>query len=206
VSVITESMIKTGRKAKGDGHLRRAEILQAAEKLFVEQGYQGATIRRIAQEVGLSSTALYMHFRDKNEILAEICGNTFAQLLAANLEIERLPLPPIERARKMLEAYVRFALDNPNAYLVVFERALEVEPDKLSCLGEDVAAPFHAALEAYAETTPLRCSAEEATQICWAACHGMVSLMINNSRIEWAGGREALVSGMIDTLVSGLRA
>src|SRR5688500_7353296 len=64
---------KSARKAKGDGHLRRAEILEAAERIFVAEGYEGATIRKIADEVGVSSTALYMHFQDKGCILLEIC-------------------------------------------------------------------------------------------------------------------------------------
>ncbi|PZQ45154.1 MAG: TetR/AcrR family transcriptional regulator, partial [Phenylobacterium zucineum] len=52
---------RSARKPKGEGHARRAEILAAAERIFVEVGYEGATIRKIAEEVGLSSTALYMH-------------------------------------------------------------------------------------------------------------------------------------------------
>ena len=57
---------RSARKAKGDGHLRRAEILEAAERIFIAEGYEGATIRKIADEVGVSSTALYMHFQDKS--------------------------------------------------------------------------------------------------------------------------------------------
>ena len=64
---------RSARKPKGEGHVRRAEILAAAERIFVEHGYEGATIRKIADEVGLSSTALYMHFADKSEMLHEIC-------------------------------------------------------------------------------------------------------------------------------------
>ncbi|MCX8498704.1 MAG: helix-turn-helix domain containing protein, partial [Caulobacteraceae bacterium] len=67
-AIVTKSN-KSARKPKGDGHLRRAEILAAAERIFVAEGYDGATIRRIADEVGVSSTALYMHFKDKAEIL-----------------------------------------------------------------------------------------------------------------------------------------
>ena len=44
---------RSGRKAKGDGHQRRSEILQAAERIFLTSGYEGATIRRIADEVGI---------------------------------------------------------------------------------------------------------------------------------------------------------
>src|SRR6201990_3081852 len=72
---------RSARKPKGDGHLRRAEILEAAERIFVAEGYEGATIRKIADEVGVSSTALYMHFRDKDEILLEICSGAMGRLL-----------------------------------------------------------------------------------------------------------------------------
>ena len=74
---------KSARKAKGDGHLRRDEILEAAERIFVAEGYEGATIRKIADEVGVSSTALYMHFRDKDEILHEICLGALQAAAAA---------------------------------------------------------------------------------------------------------------------------
>ena len=62
-------------------------ILEAAERTFVAEGYEGATIRKIADEVGVSSTALYMHFQDKGCILLEICERTLRLLLERNGEI-----------------------------------------------------------------------------------------------------------------------
>src|SRR3954462_14894654 len=94
---------KTARKAKGDGHLRRAEILEAAERIFVAEGYEGATIRKIADEVGVSSTALYMHFQDKACILHEIVQGVLSQLLARNTEFAALKLDPVVRTRMMLD-------------------------------------------------------------------------------------------------------
>ena len=72
---------RSARKPKGGGHERRGEILVVAAKIFNSLGYEGATIWRIAEEVGLSSTALYMHFRDKDEILVEICEGAMEALL-----------------------------------------------------------------------------------------------------------------------------
>ena len=100
--------------------MRRAEILHAAEAIFVRDGYEGATIRKIADEVGVSSTALYMHFRDKDEILIEICETAIATMLANNTEISRRPIDAVNRVRLMMEAYMVFGLANPNAYRLVF--------------------------------------------------------------------------------------
>jgi AcrR family transcriptional regulator len=91
---------RSARKPKGGGHERRGEILVAAAKIFNSLGYDGATIRRIAEEVGLSSTALYMHFRDKDEILVEICEGAMEQLLDLGGEIASRPLPPRRRRRR----------------------------------------------------------------------------------------------------------
>ena len=60
---------RSARKAKGDGHLRRVEILEAAERIFVADGYDGATIRKIADEVGVVlDRALYALPRQGHEI------------------------------------------------------------------------------------------------------------------------------------------
>lgn len=91
-----ERPARSARKAKGEGHARRGEILQAAERLFVDCGYEGATIRKIADEVGVSSTALYMHFRDKSEILLEICEAGFADL---KQDLALVPEVHVERGR-----------------------------------------------------------------------------------------------------------
>ncbi|MBP6545350.1 MAG: helix-turn-helix transcriptional regulator, partial [Phenylobacterium sp.] len=92
---------RSARKPKGDGHLRRAEILEAAERIFVAEGYEGATIRKIADEVGVSSTALYMHFPDKGGILLEICERTIIQLLERNAAIAARPLDAVTRVKEM---------------------------------------------------------------------------------------------------------
>ena len=65
---------KSPRKPKGSGHLRRSEILDVAQKIFAEEGYEGATVRKIAEKVGVSSTAIYLHFPDKRAMLLEIAA------------------------------------------------------------------------------------------------------------------------------------
>ncbi len=120
---------KSARKAKGDGHLRRAEILRAAERIFVAEGYEGATIRKIADEVGVSSTALYMHFRTRTRSCWRFAIGRWANCWPATQHLDARPGDPVDRVRGMLEAYVRFALENPNAYRLMFcAAAMEHSP------------------------------------------------------------------------------
>ena len=199
---------RSARKAKGDGHLRRAEILSAAERIFVAHGYEGATIRKIADEVGVSSTALYMHFRDKDQILLEICSSAMEELLANNRLISAKPIDPVSRVRMMLEAYVAFALHHPNAYRLVFcgtpgMDALRRQHATMQ-LGTDCLEKFASVIREVAAQGRLRVGDPTTVhQVLWAACHGMITLMLTKPDIEWAPPAE-LTGVMLDGLLHGL--
>lgn len=208
MSAILNEPRKSARKAKGDGHLRRAEILRAAERLFVAQGYEAATIRKIADEVGVSSTALYMHFQDKDQILLEICTGAIAELLAINRQISAMPIDSITRVRMMLESYVRFALRNPNAYRLVFCASPAADSVKRQHatmqLGTECLDRFASAVREIAAEGRLRTGDPRTVhQALWAACHGMVSLMMTKPDLDWAEP-EDLMAVMLDGLLHGL--
>ena len=200
--------VKSARKAKGDGHLRRAEILHAAERIFVRDGYQGATIRKIADEVGVSSTALYMHFRDKDEILLEICEGAIAALLASNTEIAGRPIDAVSRVRLMLDAYMRFGLDNPNTYQLAFcapqVEAVKGRADSVEDLAHRCYQTFKGAVADIAAEGRLRVGdVSSAAQTLWCACHGLVALRIGRPGVEWEPD-DTLISVLLDSLFQGL--
>ena len=199
---------KSARKAKGDGHLRRAEILQAAERIFVADGYEGATIRKIADEVGVSSTALYMHFADKDRILLEICDRAMGQLMEINRQIAQRPIDAVSRVRAMLEAYVAFATANPNAYRLVFcASSLADSAHRQHAtmeLGRQCFERFSGVVREIAADGRLRIGdAESAAQTLWAACHGLIVLRMAKPDFDWAPP-EALTRVMIEGLLFGL--
>ncbi len=198
---------RSHRKPKGEGHVRRGEILEAAERIFVEYGYEGATIRKIADEVGVSSTALYMHFRDKSEILLEICQNAFEKLMAKDLQVEARKEPPAQKVRHMLEAYMEFGLANPNAYRLVFltrpQEATEGAQTVAQKLGRQVFDRFEKVLEELHASGQLKIDPVVAAQTLWAGCHGIVALIITKPYFDWAD-RKVLTRSMLDALFEGL--
>jgi AcrR family transcriptional regulator len=208
VTVELVKTVKSARKAKGDGHMRRAEILHAAERIFVRDGYQGATIRKIADEVGVSSTALYMHFRDKDEILLEICEGAIAALLASNTELAGRPIDAVSRVRLMLEAYMRFGLENPNTYQLAFCSPQVESMQGKAQAAEDLAhrcyQTFKGAVAAIGAEGRLRVGdVDSASQTLWCACHGLVALRVGRPNVEWVAD-DALMSVLLDSLFQGL--
>ena len=205
--LVEQKPIRSARKAKGDGHSRRVEILHAAERIFVAEGYEGATIRKIADEVGVSSTALYMHFHDKDEILHEIGVAAMQALLDCNSTIAARPDDAVTRVRLMLEAYVRLGLEHPNAYRLVFcaaprsERSVRSATAEIGSLCYD---RYVGVVREIAASGRLRIADPDcAAQALWAACHGLVALMITRDSVDWAPAEE-LTSAVIGGLLRGL--
>jgi AcrR family transcriptional regulator len=198
---------RSHRKPKGEGHSRRGEILAAAERIFVEHGYEGATIRKIADEVGLSSTALYMHFPDKGAILQEICRNAFSVLTAAAASLSTGSAPPEVRLRAMIEAYAQFGFDQPNAYrLIYLTRPVEAREGAQTLSQELGAVVFSAFGDLVEETVAagrMEGDARAIAQSIWAAAHGVVSLMITKPYFPWVE-RDRLVKTTLDAVFDGL--
>lgn len=200
--------VRSARKAKGDGYLRRAEILEAAERIFVTCGYEGATIRKIADEVGLSSTALYMHFEDKSDIIVEICRDSISALMQQNRALVERDMDPVARLRDMLAGYMRFALGNTNAYQLVFcDRRNDISVDKmheLSRLSREGYDLYLGALVKIAAAGRLKSDdTEAAAQVSWAAAHGLAALLITRKEFDWRD--EAILTPMmVDMVCAGL--
>jgi AcrR family transcriptional regulator len=199
---------RSARKARGTGHLRRGEILDAAERIFIAEGYEGATIRKIADEVGVSPTALYIHFPDKATILGEIGKRTLQQLLARNRELAAQPLDAPTRVRAMLEAYMRWGLAHPNAYQLVYSAPRPLSAEMWSADTVDLSLQCY---EVFADVVReigaqgrLRVGdAETAAQAFWMGCHGVVGLICARPNFRWADS-EDLIATTLEALMRGL--
>lgn len=205
--VSTTPSSRSNRKPKGEGHVRRAEILAAAERIFVEQGYDGATIRKIADEVGLSSTALYMHFSDKGEILNEICRTTFEELTQRQRAFVTDDGPPLTRLRGIAESYVAFGFQHPNAYRLAYMTPTVETRHGAEMVAQQAGADLFGTAVAVVEDAVaagvMRGEPRVLAQVVWASVHGLVSLMITKPYFDWAE-RELLVRTQLDALFAGL--
>jgi len=199
---------RSARKPRGAGHLRRGEILDAAERIFIAEGYEGATIRKIADEVGVSPTALYIHFPDKATILGEIGKRTLEQLLARNRELAAQPQDAATRVRLMLEAYMRWGLAHPNAYQLVYSAPRPLSADMWSADTVDLSVQCY---EVFADVVReigaqgrLRVAAPEtAAQTFWMGCHGVVALVCARPNFRWSD-IEDLIATTLEALMRGL--
>ena len=206
-----------GRKRRGEGHTRREEILHAAKELFLEQGYESTTIRRIADRVGISAPALYLYFKDKEALMLALCDQTFGHLIEAIGEIEKTVDDPLQRVRHFGEAYARFGLTHPDEYRLIFmgtnipesmrkvgHRAATDDPTRPGVGGAIVFGRLVAMLsQVEASGTKLNYPPDTCAELCWMGIHGVVAAFITKPEFPWSN-RELLISGMLDITLKGI--
>jgi AcrR family transcriptional regulator len=202
-----ETVRRSARKAKGSGRLGRAEILEAAERVFAAGSYEGTTFGDVAEEVGVSPAHLELHFPDKAAILLEIGRRTFADRVKRNSRIAALPIDPGARIRLMLVDYMVWAFEHLDAYQLVFSPShavsavLHEATADLSARCYEICAGV--VRELAAEGRLRAGTAECATQVLWASGHGVVALVRCLPAFNWAS-RDELIAVTADGLLGGL--
>ena len=178
------------RAKRGQGELLRAEILAAAEQLLITTGDQGAvSIRAIADAAGVTPPSIYLHFADKSELLAAVCEARFADFERYMQDAVCGIDDPLEALWAMGRAYVRFGLEHPEHYRIMFMTrppadGPAVPVDKLPGLPA-----FGFLVEAVARCMDAGGIAAGdpflvATNL-WTAVHGVTSLLIARPDFPW---------------------
>jgi AcrR family transcriptional regulator len=185
--------------------LRRA-ILDAAREAFVRDGYEGVSMRRLAERVGCSHANLYLHFKDKEALfycLVEESFDQFGDGMRRQIEAARSG-DPVTLVRKMGRAYVEFGVANPSVYEFAFlmRRPGRGRPDKPHVPYERLQSLVRRCMD---EKRFRRMDVDAASQALWAAAHGITSLLIRRPAFAWAD-RDKLIGQVIDAAVDGLLA
>jgi AcrR family transcriptional regulator len=182
----------------------RTAILDAARELFVREGYESFSMRKLAKKVECSHGNIYLYFKNKQQLFDYLVEDSFTLLSQA---LERLQhrgqrKDPISLLKKAAKIYIDFGLRNPNAYEFAFiirrtgpARPWNPHPAFVSlrntikrCVEEKRFRPVDV------DTT---------TQAMWAAVHGVTSLLILRPSFPWVA-TDRLVQQVVDSAVDSL--
>jgi len=107
------------KRARHKEELRR-EILDSAREIFIHDGYDGFSMRKLAEKIDYSPTTIYIYFKNKDDLLFAICEEFFANFFAELNHIRSVYRDPIETLRQAFLYLIEFGLKNPNQYKVIF--------------------------------------------------------------------------------------
>jgi AcrR family transcriptional regulator len=153
-------------------------MISAAEELFLLDGVEGVSMRKIAEKVGVTAPAIYRHFKDKDELLGELI-NVGLQILQGYLEPALKAEGPLERLEQLIDRYFDFALEQPKYFDLAF-----LVPSHGMRMADELARhnrstfmfavqQVHLCMEQgiFKKSDPL-----ETSIMVWASAHGMVTL------------------------------
>ena len=153
-------------------HNLKAQLVDVAWEICLAESWQSVNMRKVAKKAEVSTTAFYRHFRNKNDLKAELMRRGFKL---------------IEGGRKSANTfagygayYIRFGLDYPHIYDLMFGN-IDLEID--IHLYPDLKAQFDASFDGLVEglrpfmpDTPEEDLMVKAVNI-WASCHGLVGIL-----------------------------
>jgi AcrR family transcriptional regulator len=164
-----------------EGAAFRSNVCRVAEMLFARHGVEGVTMQQITAEIGCSSTTASQYFEGKEEILTAVRASAFNRLCEVLEQETRPGRDARKNARNVGQAYLGFALANPDAYRVMFDVTQDAATAHLEVV--EALARARRALTAYLdpliESGSLRGRAYELGQMLWAAAHGLVMLRLS---------------------------
>lgn len=195
------------RRAETGADLRLA-ILDTARRLLVADGYDRLSMRRIATAVGCSATSIYLHFASKDALTHALISEGMDRL-HATLSAAVGP-DPVATLGALCRTYVRFGLDNPEVYQILFQlhpERMERYPAEQYRRARRNIEVFAAALAdgAAQHRFQVQPTADVAANVLWTALHGLVSLILAE-RIDVRLAGDAFVEAAVRQAIAGVQA
>jgi AcrR family transcriptional regulator len=157
-------------------------ILEKAKEIFIRDGQEGMTIRKIATEIKYSPGTIYLYYVDKDEILHDLMEKGFEALAKSMSDILTIE-NAVERLKAMGKRYVKFGLENQDWYTIMFNSVAPMNHIQRCkqewCTGISFFEFFVATCKEACQSNPLKDKDERSIALqLWSMCHGIVSLML----------------------------
>lgn len=200
------------RNARGEGAKLRDDLLAGAQRILEHTGSEDAvSLRAVAREAGVSAPSIYAHFPDGPAIIESLVQQTFVQLSVV-LADAREHASPNERLNAVCAAYIRFGIDQPVRYQILFERRRSLERTRQLAAEDPRFAyskggeAFAILVEAFAENVGISTeAAEQDAALLWAGLHGYVTLRASMPRFPWFTDEDNVSAALVDRAVSFAR-
>lgn len=166
------STSKIGKRGYHHGDLPAA-LLRAAGNVLEKEGLDALSLREVARKAGVSHSAPYRHFAEREALLAALATEGFERLGAAQREAAAAG-----GLRAMGEAYVLFALQNPQRFRLMFGGQISIA--RHARLREVANGTFAGLSGALSARVPEAQGARDASIAAWALVHGLAQLLLGD--------------------------
>jgi AcrR family transcriptional regulator len=195
------------RKERQRAELRE-RIVSAARELVVREGFGALSMRKLAEAIEYAPATLYLHFESREDIARELCVRGFQQLLEF-LEPAARVEEPLERLAAVARDYVRFGLEQPETYRLIFMEDPKLTQALFTEGQEDAGARAFGLLVGPLEELKAAgrlaadADSQQLAEVLWAGVHGIVSLKLTCSGFQGTAA-DVLARTLVTTFFHGL--
>lgn len=184
----------------------RQEIIDVSKELLLKEGFGKISMRKIAAKAGVSATSIYLYFKNKDELLLALIEESIEKLNSALKEAAEPDSGPVERLERMAMAYVKYALENPQEYEIIYM----VRPEEMPKYPKE---KFRQVRDTYELIASIIHKGSEkmllevddplvSAYTIWAQLHGIVSVVLNK-RLDTRIPKEKFLNQAIDQIIHG---
>lgn len=186
----------------------RAALLREAGVLLREQGVEGVSLRRLAERAGVSRTAPYHHFEDKNALLCALAEEGFRRLDTLMEQVAMTGDNQEAALRQFVRGYLNFAIDDPEQYELMFGRTLWKTgrpSDTLKRVAHDCFRRYVERIDEPGQRARLPAGANplRVAQASWATLHGLCRLLLDGIYVD-RGDMEAVSDQAVQLMLAGM--
>lgn len=180
------------------GNLRQT-LLSAATQMIAENGIESLSLRKLAEKVGVSRTAAYHYFQDKNHLLCAIAADGFRRW-QDSLDLLNDQLEDLDKFEQYILGYINFATSNPEEYELMFGRCIWKQSKCTPELQEISRITFQNQVDMIEQwqsiglvsgDNPLRIA-----QVIWGTLHGIAKLFIDGVYTDVTRAEEIVTSAL----------
>jgi AcrR family transcriptional regulator len=185
-------------RAPRRGAVTAARILDAAEELFAERGYHGATLRDVADAVGLRIPSLYNHFASKDALYEAVLARGIGPVVALLSALAEAPAAERNDASRVVEPVMRILGERPHLPRLLLHETLS-GGERLTPMLRDWMAPTFARAQALVEDrgAGARLAPEHATLVVLAMYHAVLGYFASAPLYRALTGTDLLAAPML---------
>lgn len=184
----------------------REEILNVSKQLLIKEGFSNMSMRKIAGLANVSATSIYLHFKNKDDLLLALIEQSIENLKEALMEVVDASKGFLPQLEDLARAYVRFALEHPQEYEIIYL----VRPEEMPTYPKE---KFGNVRSAYELLAGIMAEARQKDYIrvddslisaytLWAQLHGVVSVILSK-RLDTRIPKDQFIDQAIDHIIQG---
>jgi AcrR family transcriptional regulator len=184
----------------------REDIIEVSKDLLLKDGFNKISMRRVARRVNVTATSIYLHFKNKDDLLLALIEESIKNLNRSLMDAIDISKDPIHQLEALAEAYIWYALNNPQEYEIIYM----VRPEEMPKYPKE---KFQEVRQTYELLAGIIRDGKEkqlfevddpliSAYTLWAQIHGVVTVVLNK-RLDTRIPREIFLNQAIDHIIQG---